>query len=81
MIVQIYIFEMFRILNRLQIRKNRKFRAKIFIEFIKPLSMKKIVNFRDLIYELVERLIRYILFISRVRSVEHNNKIQTFDKA
>ena len=66
---------MFRILNRLQIKKNRKLRAEVFIEFIKFLSTKKIVGFCDLIYELVERLIRYTLFISRVRNVEYNNKI------
>ena len=71
---------MFRILNRLQIKKKRKFRAKTFIEFIKLLSTKKVIDFRDLIYKLVKRLICYILFISRVRNVEHNIKIQVFHK-
>ena len=80
MIVQVYIFEMFRILNRLQMGKNRKLRAKTFIEFIKLLSTKKVIDFYDLIHEFIERLIRYTLFISRIRSVEHNNKIQAFDK-
>ena len=75
MIVQIYILEMFRILNRLQMKKKRKLRAKTFIKFIKLLSTKKIIDFYNLTYKLVERLIRYILFISRVRSVEHNIKI------
>ena len=47
-------------------KKKRKFRAETFIEFIKLLSMKKIIDFRDLTYKLIERLIYYTLFISRV---------------